>query len=234
MLYDASTNNSVVGTDSNVPLAGGAATSTSFGPLAAGSYFFMVTYSGDSNYASITPGSPESFTIPLQTASLTTTPSVTGLSATDSATVTGKSGTPTGSVTFTLFSGNPGHGTQVANFGPERVALQSGFASWPAVGPLAAGRYYFMVTYSGDGVYSSITPGTAEPFTIFAVSPPKAPKKPKPPVVPPYKIPTKPPKTGFGGGSHLVYNGGLLAGGGSVLFAGLLMMAYALRRRRRL
>jgi hypothetical protein len=91
-----------------------------------------------------------------------------------------------------------------------------------------------MVTYSGDATYSAITTGTAEPFTIIAVSPPKPPKKPKKPTVPPYKIPTKPPKTGFGGSARMVYNGGLLAGGGSVLLAGLLMLAYAMRRRRRL
>ena len=212
--------------------ASGTATSPTASGLAAGNYYFMVTYSGDTTYSAITPGSPEPFSIAFQTALLGTTPTVTGLSATDAATVTGTSGTPTGTVTFTLFSGTPGSGTQVKSYTPDTVTLDAnGQATSAPTGTLASGSYYFMVTYSGNGTYSAITPGTAETFTIIAVSPAKPPKKPK---VPPYKIPTKPPTTGFGGSARMVHNGGLLAGGASVLLAGLLLMAYALRRRRRL
>ena len=212
--------------------ASGTATSPTASGLAAGNYYFMVTYSGDTTYSAITPGSPEPFFIAFQKALLGTTPTEKGLSATDAATVTGTSGTPTGSVTFTLFSGAPGSGTQVKSYAPDTVTLDAnGQATSAPTGTLASGSYYFMVTYSGNGTYSAITPGTAETFTIIAVSPAKPPKKPK---VPPYKIPTKPPTTGFGGSARMVYNGGLLAGGASVLLAGLLLMAYALRRRRRL
>ena len=209
----------------------GTATSPTATGLAAGNYYFMATYSGDTTYAAITPGSPEPFSIAFQTASLGTTPTVTGQSATDSATVSGSSGTPTGTVTFTLYSGAPGSGTLVRSYSPDTVALSGGQATSAPTGTLAAGNYYFMVTYSGDSTYSVITPGTAEAFTVIVVSPAKPPKKPK---VPPYKIPTKPPTTGFGGSAQMVYNGGLLAGGGAILLAGLLMMVYALRRRRRL
>ena len=214
--------------------ANGNAASPETGTLLPGNYYFMATYSGDSTYGGITPGTPEPFSIGLQPASLGTVPTVTGLSATDSATVSGSSGTPTGSVTFTLYSGSPGNGTPVSSYSPDTVSLSGGTATSAPTGTLAAGNYYFMVTYSGDSTYGVITPGTAETFKIVAVSPPKPPKKPKPPVVPPYKIPTKPPTTGFGGSARMVYNGGLLAGGASVLLAGLLLMAYALRRRRRL
>ena len=226
-------------------LVAGVATSGAFGSLAAGSYYFLSSYSGDGTYFSA-PGPCEPFTVvslppspPPSTpsASLSTTPTVSGATATDSATVTGTSGTPTGTVTFTLYKGTSGSGTLVSGFAPDTVTLSNGTASSVSTGTLAAGSYYFLVTYSGDSTYSAITPGTAEPFTIIAVSPAKPPKKPtKPtkPTVPPYKIPTKPPKTGFGGSAKMVYDGGLLAGGGSVLLAGLLMMVYALRRRRRL
>ena len=218
-----------------VTLVNGSASSSATGGLVAGSYYFMVTYSGDGTYSSITPGTAEPFTIALRTASLSTTPTPVGLSATDSATVLGgASGMPTGSVTFTLYQGTPGSGTQVTSYSDTVSLSSTGTASSMSTGRLRPGSYYFMVTYSGDGTYSSITPGTAEPFTIIAVSPPKPPKKPKKPTVPPYKIPTKPPKTGFGGSARMVYNGGLLAGGGSVLLAGLAMLAYAMRRRRRL
>ena len=216
-----------------VALVNGSATSVSSGTLPAGNYYFMVTYSGDGTYSAITPGTAEQFSISFLKPVLGTTPTVTGLSATDSATVTGTSGTPTGTVTFTLFSGTPGNGKQVSSYRPDTVTLTGGTASSASTGTLASGNYYFMVTYSGDGTYSAITPGTAEAFTIIAVSPAPAPKKHKKPVVPPYKIPTKPPTTGFGGSARTVYNGGLLVGGSSVLVFGLLMMAYALRRRRR-
>ncbi len=216
-----------------VTLVNGSATSAPSGTLPAGNYYFMVSYSGDSVYSKITPGTAEAFSIAFLTPVLGTTPTVTGLSATDSATVTGTSGTPTGTVTFTLFAGTPGSGKQVGSYTPDTVTLVSGTASSAPTPTLPSGNYYFMVTYSGDGTYSAITPGTAEAFTIIAVSPAPAPKKHKKPVVPPYKIPTKPPTTGFGGSARTVYNGGLLVGGSSVLLLGLLMMAYALRRRRR-
>ena len=214
-------------------LVNGSATSVPSGTLPAGNYYFMVTYSGGGVYSPITPGTAEAFSIAFLTPVLGTTPTVTGLSATDSATVSGTSGTPTGTVTFTLFSGAPGSGKQVGSYTPDTVTLVSGTASSAPTPTLPSGNYYFMVTYSGDGTYSAITPGTAEAFTIIAVSPAPAPKKHKKPVVPPYKIPTKPPTTGFGGSARTVYNGGLLVGGSSVLVFGLLMMAYALRRRRR-
>ena len=216
-----------------VRLSNGTASSAGTGNLPVGDYYFLVTYSGDHVYPAITDGTAEPFTINPQTATLATTPAETGLSATDSATLSGLFGTPTGTVTFTLFSGTPGSGHPVGSYAPDTVTLTSGGASSAPTSTLPSGNYYFMVTYSGDGTYSAITPGTAEAFTIIAVSPAPAPKKHKKPVVPTYKIPTKPPTTGFGGSARTVYNGGLLVGGSSVLVFGLLMMAYALRRRRR-
>ena len=230
-LYNAS--GGVVGTDNNVALVGGSATSSSFTDLAPGNYYFIATYLGDAIYGALA-GGQEALAIAKVTPTLATTPKPEGTSAYDTATVTGTAGTPTGTVTFTLVKGTYPSGTPVESFGTQTVSLSGGSATSPKASGLSSGSYYFLATYGGDANYTAITVATPEPFFIIAVSPPKVPKKPTKPVVPPYKIPTKPPTTGFGGSAHLVYNGGLLAGGASVLLAGLLMMAYALRRRRRL
>ena len=197
----------------------GTATSVSTGPLTPGSYYFLVSYSGDSNYAKITPGTAEPFSI---NPNVSTTPAVTGSSATDTANVTGTLGTPTGTVTFVLYSGSPGSGTLVAGFAPETVTLVNGSATSTSTGSLAAGNYYFEVSYSGDSNYPAITPGSPEPFTIIVTSPP----------TPVYKIPTSAPQTGAGGMAGVTFNGGLLALGSLMLLAGLSAMALMLRRRR--
>jgi hypothetical protein len=197
----------------------GTATSVSTGPLTPGSYYFLVTYSGDSNYAKITPGTAEPFSI---NPNVATTPAVTGSSATDTANVTGTLGTPTGTVTFVLYSGSPGSGTLVAGFATETVTLVNGSATSTSTGSLAAGNYYFEVSYSGDSNYPAITPGSPEPFTIIVTSPP----------TPVYKIPTSAPQTGAGGMARVTFDGGLLALGSLMLLAGLSAMALMLRRRR--
>jgi hypothetical protein len=198
----------------------GSATSASTGTLAFGSYYFLVTYAGDATYGAITPGTPEPFTI---NPDLSTIPTVTGTTAIDTATVTGTLGTPTGTVTFTLYSGSPGHGTQVASFTPQTVTLSGGTAASTSTGSLTSGDYYFMVSYSGDATYAAITPGLPEPFTIIATNPSKPPK---------YKIPTSAPQTGAGGMAGVTFNGGLLAMGSLLLLAGLSAIALMLRRRR--
>jgi hypothetical protein len=197
----------------------GSATSASSGNLPSGSYYFLVTYSGDANYSAITVATAEPFSI---NPTMSTTPAVLGSSATDTATLTGTGGTPTGTVTFTLYSGSPGSGTLVSSFAPETVTLVNGSASSTSTGSLAAGRYYFLVSYSGDSVYPAITPGSPEPFTIIVTSPP----------TPVYKIPTSAPQTGAGGMAGVTFNGGLLALGSLLLLAGLSAMALMLRRRR--
>ena len=214
-------------------LVNGTVNSKVFTGLAPGSYYFVASYvSTDGVYSNLT-GGQEQFSIDLLTPVVQTTPSVNGRSAIDSATVSGSGASvPSGTVTFQLFESN---GTEVAGYPAVTVGLGgNGSAVSPATGSLAPGNYYFMVTYSGDGVYSAVLQGSPEPFTVFVVSPPKVPKKPSKPVVPPYRIPTKPPTTGLGGSAHPVYDGGLLASGGAILLLGLLTLAYALTRRRRL
>ena len=217
-------------------VSGGQAVSGSLGPInTAGTYYVLATYGGDSNNAGassvcgsevVTVTSPPP-PPPLPSASLSTTPTVHGLSATDSATVSGTSGTPTGSVTFTLYSGSPGSGRLVTGYSADTVSLTSGQASSASTGTLAAGSYYFVVTYSGDGSYSAITPGATELFIIIPVNAPKPPKT----KTPPYKIPTSAPQTGAGGAAGVTFNGGLLSIGSLMLLAGLVAMAFTRRRR---
>ncbi|MGC8498036.1 MAG: Ig-like domain-containing protein, partial [Acidimicrobiales bacterium] len=96
-------------------------------------------------------------------ASVNTTPSPSGTSATDSATVSGGYGTPTGTVTFTLYKGTAPSGTATGY--SDTVTLSGGTATSSTASGLAAGNYYFLVSYSGDGTYGATT-GSAEPFSI--------------------------------------------------------------------
>ena len=100
-----------------IPLVAGVAhPSTAFGPLAAGSYSFRATYSGDANYNTST-GPCEPLSVgKADTSTATTIHNVTnhnvgvttvplGSLVDDSATVTGTGfGAPTGTVTFTWFT----------------------------------------------------------------------------------------------------------------------------------
>ena len=165
----------------------------------------------------------------LATPSVNTTPSPSGTSATDSATVSGLYGTPTGTVTFTLYKGTSPSGTLVATYS-DTATLVGGSATSTSATGLSAGNYYFLVSYSGDGSYGVITVGSPELFTIQASKASKPPAKAKK-TVKHYKIPTKAPKTGFGGAARETRSGGLLLGGGLVLLSGIGLLAVALRRR---
>ena len=162
-------------------------------------------------------------------ATISTTPSPSGTSATDSATVSGLYGTPTGTVTFTLYKGTSPSGTLVATYS-DTATLVGGSATSTSATGLSAGNYYFLVSYSGDGSYGVITVGSPELFTIQASKASKPPAKAKK-TVKHYKIPTKAPKTGFGGAARETRSGGLLLGGGLVLLSGIGLLAVALRRR---
>jgi uncharacterized repeat protein (TIGR01451 family) len=157
-------------------LVGGIATSSSEGPLSAGSYSFQAQYGGDSNYLS-SPGSCEPFTVGSGMSVTVTTvrqggSAVTavalGSTVTDQATVSGSgAGTPTGTVTFTFFSNGACTGTGTTS---APVALVSGVANSAAQGPLAtAGSYSFQASYGGDGNYQGST-GACEPFTVTKAS----------------------------------------------------------------
>ncbi len=224
-----------------------ASTTVSTGSLAPGSYYFVATYTPDgaaaAYYTSATVvGSPEVIVIttpppgggggpppPPVSLSLSTNPTVSGSTATDTATVNGSGATPTGSVTFTLYSGTYPNGTLVSSFAPDTVTLSGNTATSVTTGTLAPGSYYFIATYSGDATYAAITTGTPEPFTIASAAPAGTVTPPSNPV---YKIPSAAPQTGAGGTALATFNGGLLTLGGLMLAAGLAAMALLFRRRR--
>ena len=54
-----------------------------------------------------------------------------------------------------------------------------------------------------------------------------------PSTIPPTKIPSSAPPMGLGGSAKVVYNSGLLGAGGSSVVAGLVLMVFMIRRRRR-
>ncbi len=208
-----------------VSLSGGSATSPTASGLTSGSYYFVVTYSGDTTYAAVTIGQPEPFNIiassPPSVTKVVTTVHVVGTSATDVAIVRSPSGTPTGSVTFALYRGSCGAGSLVASYA-STTALRAGVASAASTGVLRAGSYYFIATYAGSSAFSAST-GSCEPFVIVRASAPK---------VPPYRIPAKAPHTGAGGAAQS--SGGALRELGALMVAlGLFGVAIAERRRRR-
>ncbi len=149
--------------------------STSFGPLAAGSYSFQATYNGDANYDASTAVC-EPLTVNMAASSTLTeihrgdnhTTGVTsvplGSTVHDSATVTGTAfGDPTGDVTFTWFTNGDCSGTGVS---AGTIGLVGGVAHpSTAFGPLAAGADSFRATYAGDANYAPST-GACEPLDV--------------------------------------------------------------------
>ena len=154
--------------------AGVAPNSKTEGPLAAGSYAFLATYSGDTNsptpYAGSTSGC-EPFTVVLGTSTTATvvvqSGTTTGASAYDTATVTTSDTiVASGTVSYTFFP----NGTCAAGTGASMgtVTLDSSGKvpqSNTEGPPLAVGSYSFKATYSGDSNYSGSTSG-CEPFTV--------------------------------------------------------------------
>ncbi len=150
--------------------------SSSYGPLAAGSYSFSADYSGDANYLP-SSGGCESFTVstaPTSTSTQVHDPShnditgnsvVVGTTVHDSATVSGQvSGfTIGGTVTYSLFASSACSGTPTST---ETVAV--GTESSPLA--LGVGAYGYSTSYSGDSNYLASS-GSCEPFTVIKASP---------------------------------------------------------------
>jgi uncharacterized repeat protein (TIGR01451 family) len=157
--------------------------SSDYGPLAPGFYEYQAVYSGDSNHrSSSTSECAGQFTV-AQTSPLTATQTavydatsdlpwsgqeVAGDSAYDTATISTHSGTtPTGTVTYTLYSGNcSGSGTVI---GKDTVTLNPAGTvpnSTPS-GPLTAGTYCYHVSYSGDAGNNPSTDGCGEQFKVL-------------------------------------------------------------------
>ncbi len=135
--------------------------SSSTGPLAAGSYSFLATYSGDAQYngsvaacEKVTVGKGDSLTtteIHLDSAhgvNVDGKSVALGSSIHDKAIVTGSPFAVTGDVNFKFFASIDCTGTAVAD-GNKAVGTESN-----SQGPLGAGSYSFLATYLGDGNYN--------------------------------------------------------------------------------
>jgi len=158
---------------------GSVPSSSPTGPLAAGSYSYSTTYTGDGNYLPIPSGPCEPFIV--NKASTTTATSVfdmtTGVPVTTSGvalgdivydtSITGNAIAPfsplTGSVAYTFFMNGSCSGSGSSAGGG---MLSAGLAPQSMnEGPLAAGMYSFNATYSGNPNYLGST-STCEPFTV--------------------------------------------------------------------
>jgi len=168
------------GTAQTATMSGGLVpNSTATGPLAANSYSFKATYSGDNNYLSST-SSCEPFNVGLTsfvstqffTSANILIPNgesngsvLNGTSVYDTTTVTGVNGvTPTGTLTYTFFAGNGCIGFGAA----QTVTLGKGGAvpNSATHGPLSSGLYSFNATYNGDTNYYPVT-SSCEWFEVW-------------------------------------------------------------------
>jgi len=146
------------------------------GPLAAGSYSFNATYSGDSNYNgstspcepfSVAKGSSSIATIVLASTNVAgSRTAATGTSAYDTATVTTSDAiVATGTVTYTFFTNGVCSGTG-SSAGTVTLTVAGAVPDSNREGPpLAAGSYSFNATYSGDSNYLGST-SPCEPFSV--------------------------------------------------------------------
>jgi LPXTG-site transpeptidase (sortase) family protein len=133
---------------------------TSWTPTAAGTYYWIASYAGDTNNKGFTTtcGDPNEEILigPVSPTITTAANPTTGTVGTpisnpgDAATLSGGYN-PTGSVTFTLYSNNTCTST-VPNMSGSGSISSSGTASWSTTSwtPTAAGTYYWIASYAGD------------------------------------------------------------------------------------
>ncbi len=161
-------------TDANVALVSGVATSLGYTATATGTDYWVATYNGDSNNASVSSGTAsEPVTIGQASPSINTSQqpasATVGTSIADQATVSGGYN-PTGTVTFNLYNNSSGNGTPL--YTDANVALVSGVATSVGYTATATGTDYWVATYNGDSNNASVSSGTAsEPVTIGQASP---------------------------------------------------------------
>lgn len=174
-LFSNSTCTSQVFTSTN-PLSGGTATSGSFTPGGAGTYFWTAVYNGDANNNSAT--SPcrapnESVTITKASPTISTQASpgnLLGAPVRDVATVAGGFN-PSGTVTFRLFR-NSTCTTQVF-VSTNALAGSTATSGWFT--PTATGTYFWTAVYNGDAnnnAASSPCRAPNESVTIAPFTPP--------------------------------------------------------------
>ena len=160
-------------TDANVPLSSGMATSTGYTATATGTDYWVATYNGDSNNASVTSGAaaePVTITTASPTINTSQQPAsaTVGSSIADKATVSGGD-SPTGTVTFVLYNNPNGTGTPLFT---DTETLSGGMATSKGYIAASTGTDYWVATYNGDSNNAAVSSGTAnEPVIITTASP---------------------------------------------------------------
>jgi uncharacterized repeat protein (TIGR01451 family) len=139
---------------STVPVSNGGATSASFTPTVAGTYYWVASYSGDTNNDPVSGScgdAHESVVVNPAAPSITTsaTAEVTvGADIHDTATLH-DAFNPTGTITFTLYSDSQCKNV-VAGAGSTKDVSPNGTATSDPFTTTAAGTYYWIASYSGD------------------------------------------------------------------------------------
>ena len=96
-----------------------------------------------------------------------TTVITTGATVYDTSTLAGGGSAlpPTGSVTYSLYSGSCATGSQIGSSSTVGLTSTGAVPNSATSPPLGAGSYYYLASYSGDANYSPST-AACEPFTV--------------------------------------------------------------------
>jgi hypothetical protein len=155
------------------PLANASATSAGYAPAATGTYYWVATYSGDSNNTTASSGtSDEPVTVTKATPSVSTTQqpanAAIGSSIADKATITGGYN-PSGTVTFRLYDNSTATGSPLFT---STKTLSAGSATSAGYATTAIGTYYWVATYNGDTNNKTSSSGASdEPVSVTTASP---------------------------------------------------------------
>jgi len=150
--------------DSTGKATSGSFTPSGTAPQIAGTYEWIASYSGDSNYKGVTSSCNDTGEQSLVKKKDTTTPTGQKVVISDFAKPTGF-GTPTGTVTFSLFDNASCTGTPIFT---QTTSLVNGLAHADDPTPLSAnGTYKWVVTYNGDANNSPSTSACGTEFTTL-------------------------------------------------------------------
>jgi len=156
-------------------------TSSSFTPSAAGTYYWIASYSGDANNTPVSGSCGdigESSVVQPVTPGVTTHPAVLVINN-DSATLTGLSNgvAPTGDLTFKLYQGADCSGAIIKQ---QVVTLTSAIGAGPytttfgildALSVTADTTFRWIVSYSGDGNYNAVSSACSAESAAIDITP---------------------------------------------------------------
>ncbi len=140
---------------------------------ATGTYYWVATYSGDSNNNGVASGATaEPVTATSATPTIVTAQqpaiAIVGTSIADKATVSGGYN-PSGTVTFNLYNNSTASGTPLFT---DTETLSGGIATSAGYTATVTNTDYWVATYNGDSNNSSVSSGTAlEPVIITPATP---------------------------------------------------------------